>query len=430
MYVWSAKFRRMGIKINKGDSSETRKAKKSFKRTLSSKKRKGTYNPIESSSEVIRGGKTKSINYTNKYIQIFCDENNISTWGKRKQIAIQLDDSFSLFENANEVLIKLLELLYNANEYQNTPTIRVKGRISFGALYLIDNLCWEIGKKRLWSIQFKDMDESDKAILSKLRYLHSKDNSVYQDDISYMINEKVEINRNILPMAKQKYNEKAKDITDMVIQGMKDNNDLKFELSPDAYLAISSTICEHFDNIYEHVPLAENAYLCGFYNKDLKQITVLIFNFGITIKESFDHKALPQEIKKEINSVMENHTKRQWLGLKTGFTEENAITLLALQEGVSSKLEYDASRGFGIMNYIEHCFNLNKGCKITLISGRTVIKIDEKYSVSEKFFIDRKRKIIAFNETNNIYDKPDKDYVKNIAIYFPGVIIETSIPLC
>jgi hypothetical protein len=417
----------MKAHIHKGDSKETRRAKRSFNRKLRKREYTKTHNSNLNKSKLHN---ELTITYANKYIQKFCKVNNISQWVKTNQKEIKLSDNFSLFEHPHEVLVKLLELLHYASQFNTFPTINVKGRISFGALYLIDNICWEIGKNRRWSVRFKNIEPEDQVILSHLRSLHINNVSSYQDDKAYLVNETVPINRKDALLVKQKYKEKATEITDMVIQGMRENNDPNFELSHKAYQAISSTICEHFDNIYEHVPEAKNGYLCGFYNKDLKEITILIFNFGLTIKESFDNKEIPTEIKKEIDSVIGNYKKFDWFRLSKGFTEENAMTLLALQEGVSSKINYDPSRGFGIMDYIEHCFNLNKNCKVSIISGKTAIKIDDRYSIVEKYFIDRERRIIAFNEDNDIYTKPDNKYIKDIGPYFPGVIIETKIPLC
>jgi hypothetical protein len=362
------------------------------------------------------------------HIEAFCLTNHIHTWGKRIQNSIRLDDSINLFDNPEKVIRTLLEILYNARYYRNYPTLNFNGkRAPFGTLYLIDNLCWEVARKRSWGFHYKDMNISDASMLSKLRSFYS---SEFENEKVYMLNEKVIINRSDAFMANQQYRVKSKEITDLVIRGVRENLNPDFQLSAEGYQAISSTIGEHFDNIILHAPNAEFGYLCGFYDKERKEVHILIYNFGKTIAETIVDTKLPAQIKAEIDTVIVSHTKNKFLTLlSSSFTEENALTLLALQEGISSRLEYDRSRGHGLMDFIEHCFELNPDTKITLISGRTAINIDKKYRIKNNFFIDRNRRILAFNENNDIYKKPDPDYVKNLAMSFPGLIIETIIPL-
>lgn len=406
--------------IFKSDNKSTRNAKRSFKNKLKQRKRLSIRD--KKNLKTAR----ENFNHNNIYIKYFYMKNRIAYWNEKIQNAIIVNENLSLFDNPNEVLTVLLKILYNSQKFRIFPTLKFKGRVSFGTLYLIDNLCFEISKNRRWGIRCQNMDVDDNIIFSRLR---SFDSEVSQNEKSYMINENVRINRSNKATANQQYRVKSKEITDMVIQGVRENGNKDFELSEIAYQAISSTIGEHFDNIIEHVPDAENGFLCGFYDKELKEISILIFNFGITIYESLNNNFLPIEIQRIKKLIVDNHSSKNYFGLKSKFTEENAITLLALQEGISSKLEYDPTRGFGIMDYIEHCFKLNTDSKISIISGRTSIKIDKKYEVKETFFIDRVRRIIAFNSKNNILEKPDEEYVRNIASYFPGVIIETKIPL-
>ncbi len=245
-----------------------------------------------------------------------------------------------------------------------------------------------------------------------------------------MVNEKVHINRSEDQLAKQAYKEKSKDITDMVIRGVREHSNAIFDLTLEQYQAISSTIGEHFDNILLHAPDSEFGYLCGYYDKTTKVVNILIYNFGKTIADTLSTANLPPQVQKEIDLVIDNHTKKKRFNIfSNAFTKENAMTLLSLQEGISSRLEYDKSRGHGITDFIEHCFGLNQETKIVLISGNTAIKIDKKYKIERKFFIDRERRIISFNDENDLFSKPDDQYVKNMPVNFPGLIIETRIPL-
>ncbi len=102
---------------------------------------------------------------------------------------------------------------------------------------------------------------------------------------------------------------------------------------------------------------------------------------------------------------------------------------MALQEGISSKLNADITRGHGIIDFIEHCMELNHDSQIVIISGKTAIKIDSQYGIKNEMVLGRNRRIIALNKDNDIFDKPDGDKVVNLPTNFPGVIIETTIPL-
>lgn len=360
-------------------------------------------------------------------IEKFCSLNNISSWKRNHRGVIKIDSSTNLYDNPEKLIELLLDLLSNAKLYESFPKVIFSGRIKFGTLYLFDNICWEIARKRKWGFNYQNMDKEDLAIYSKLRTFYSGE---YENDNVYLLNEKVHINRSTDLLAKQQFKIKSKEITDMVIRGVRENYKSNFELSPEAYQAISSTIGEHFDNILQHVPEAEFGYLSGFYDKKEKVVHILIFNFGKTIYDSLVNANLPKQIKDQISAVIESHSKKKFFNLIDGdFTEENAITLLSLQEGISSRIEFDKSRGHGITDFIEHCFNLNSGTQISLISGRTAIKIDNKYKLERSFFIDRERRIIAFNEESDLFSKPDSKYVKNMKFAFPGLIIETRIPL-
>lgn len=414
------------IVINKGDNKFTRKSKKALRAKIKRNGRKYIY-PIVSTFErenedsYLRSSVTYSHN-----IEEFCSVNRISRWKPSNNI-IKLDEKFSLFEDPQLVLRTLLEMLHRAKISQQLTRLRYAGEVSFGALYLIDNLCWEIGQKRRWQILCENITETEKEKLSNLKSISS---STYENTHAYMINERVRINRSLDPKADQSYKVKSKEITDMVQQAIREtNNEPEFELSFNAYQAITSTIGEHFDNIVLHARKAELGILCGFYDKETKEITILIYNFGKTIYESLASDSLPDEMKDEIEDIIKSHSKRDFFVGKSKFTAENALTLLGLQEGISSRVKYDKSRGHGLMDFIEHCFNLNKETRIVLISGNTAIKIDKKYQIGKELLFGRERRVIAMNDANSIYEKPDSKYVINLNLNFPGVLIETTIPL-
>lgn len=412
--------------IHSSDNRNTRISKKSLK--LRIKRRHKAYtNPFKHDKRKSgeRDYLKSPITYTEE-IELFCKVNNISKW-KQSNTVIKFDEKFCLFENPDTVLRTLLEMLHRAKISQKITRLKYAGKVSFGALYLTDNLCWEIAKKRRWNVMCENISETEKEKLSNLRSMFS---SSYESQKANMINERVRITRTRDPKADQSYKARSKEITDMVQNAIRENkNNPDFELPFEAYQAIVSTIGEHFDNIILHALHCETGILCGFYDKEEKEITILIYNFGKTISESFGDDSLPEQMKDVLVEIIENHAKKNFFQFKNQFTPENALTLLAVQEGISSRVKYDKSRGHGLIDFIEHCFNLSSGTRIVLISGKTAIKVDNKYQVSKKNVFDRERRVIAMNESNDIYEKPDSSYVINLNINFPGVLIETTIPL-
>lgn len=414
------------IVINKGDSKLTRHSKKALNKKIKRKDKLYAYRIFKATQKENENTYLRSSVTYSHHIEDFCAINRIQKWKPSKN-TIKLDEKFSLFEDPQLVLRTLLEMLHRGKISQQLTRLRYVGDVSFGALYLIDNLCWEIGQKRRWHVICENISEKEKEKLSNLKSISS---STYENMHAYMINEIVRINRSSNPKADQSYKVKSKEITDMVQQAIREtNNDPEFELSFDAYQAITSTIGEHFDNIVLHAHDTELGILCGFYDKENKEITILIYNFGQTIFESLTSDTLPDIMKDEIEDIIKSHSKRDFFVGKGKFTAENALTLLALQEGISSRVKYDKSRGHGLMDFIEHCFSLNNETRIVLISGNTAIKIDKRYPIGKEYLFGRERRVIALNDTNSIYEKPDNNYVINMNINFPGVLIETKIPL-
>jgi hypothetical protein len=414
--------------IKRSDNFNTRHSKRSFYNKLKRKAKKYyavpfyTKNDDETENTYLRS----SVQYEND-IEYFCKVNHLHKWKPSNNI-ITFEDKFCLFEDSNKVIRQLLEMLHTAKTKNHSITkLNYKGHVSFGALYLIDNFCWEIGKKRIWQLDCQNITETEKEKLSKLR---SFETSSYDDVNATMINERVPINRSDNPLAFQRYKVKAKDITDMLQNALRINaNDPQYELNNETYAAISSTIGEHFDNIQLHAKDAMSGFLCGFYDKFNKEITILIYNFGKTIADTLNSDSIPNEMKSQIDEIIGNHTNKKFFLPDSSFTKENAVTLLAIQEGISSRLKYDRTRGHGMMDFIEHCFELSNDTKIVIISGKTSIKIDKTYKIGTKMVIGRNRRILALNDENNIYNKPNSTHVKNMTVYFPGVLIETTIPL-
>lgn len=418
--------------IVKGDSPNTRNSKKKFR------------NRIKRIHKQFRGSLVIKQNLTGKFhksrrvirfsegIEKFLYKNYtlITTskfTGDDKKLVIKLNTDFSLFENPGKVLLSLTKLLKYAKTLVINPKIVWDGYVSFGAIYLLDNLCWEIAKKRKWFIEYNKFPAQDRSILSNLK---SSVSSTFEDENECMINERVIIKRSSSENFGQQYRVKATEITNMVEKAIQQSRlDEGFKLPFNIHGAIKSAIGEQFDNILDHALESDFGTICCFYNKLNQEITILIYNFGDTIAQTLMKKELPGAIADSINDVLASHLKKSFFKLDSQFTVENALTLLSIQEGISSKLKVDDSRGFGLMDFLGHCFDLSQETKVSLISGNTAIKIDRKYPIVQKNVFGRSRRIIAFNNENDLYLKPDSNYVTNIGVNFNGVLIETTIPL-
>jgi len=417
--------------IQKKDSKAVRVSKKRFNHKA--KRKNKAYKNSDGYLNKIKKGKyyalgKKSIVFTED-IERFCNTNYNLT-SRATRLVVKLNDDFTLFNNPAQVLLSLLNLLKHGKVLSQNPKVTYDGYVSFGAIYLIDNLCWEIGKKRKWVVDFHKFPPEQVSILSKLRSIVS---SHVEDENEYMINERVLINRSEDPTSNQAYKVKAKDITDMVEKAIRESSsDSSYQLPLEIHHAIKSAIGEQFDNIHLHATETSYGTLCGFYNKITQEITILIYNFGKTIAETLSSPdTLPKEILNEILDILRNHSAKKILNFTSAgeFTLENAVTLLALQEGISSRIKYDITRGHGLIDFIENCFDLSEDTKVAIISGKTAIKIDKKYRISNKNIFGRDRRIIALNSDNDLYKKPDPNYIRNTGVNFNGVIIETTIPL-
>ncbi|MBR7793719.1 hypothetical protein KDM87_14060 [Undibacterium sp. FT147W] len=161
---------------------------------------------------------------------------------------------------------------------------------------------------------------------------------------------------------------------------------------------------------------------------------IAIFNFGKSIGETL--KALPKD----------SYTRQQidpYLKLQHGagffsnvWRQTDLLTLMALQGHVSSKnTSKNDTRGQGTGDLIGFFQKVYKECaatskikaKMAIVSGGTYFLFDGKYEMRESA---GRGKVIAFNAANDLYQKPDSEYVKPLAdLHFPGTIISIRFPL-
>lgn len=107
-------------------------------------------------------------------------------------------------------------------------------------------------------------------------------------------------------------------------------------------------------------------------------------------------------------------------------------TVFALQYKISRLNSKETpDRGTGTIQFIEAFMDMgqtitNDKPVMSLVSGHTHILFDGTYTLKEKVINNEQVKVIAFNKNNNLKDKPDKNYVRDLNMKFPGVIINVE----
>jgi hypothetical protein len=190
-------------------------------------------------------------------------------------------------------------------------------------------------------------------------------------------------------------------------------------------------------NAEEH-STTKHRFSIGYFKderKDGKHIglfRLVIMNFGQTIYEKFSDSNCPNKyVVEKMKKLSDKYTKKGWI-MGKDFEEETLWTLYALQEGVTSVA--DRKRGNGSIQFIDSFFNIkgepnskDEESRMTILSGNTNITFDGTYRIKEKDLSGEKFKVMTFNDSGNIEEKPDKKYVKFVENYFPGTIISAKI---
>ncbi len=230
------------------------------------------------------------------------------------------------------------------------------------------------------------------------------------------------------------------DITNMVEYVLKSMRKMNRALTPEAEDNLFKVIGEVLINAEEH-STGRLRYSIGYFQdthengEHIGVFNLVILNFGQTIYEKFSDPACPnKEVVQQMKELSKTYTKRN-LFSKAEFEEETLWSLYSLQEGVTSKADW--RRGNGSVRFIESFFEL-KGDQekdnlshLLIVSGNTRITFDGTYRTKEIVKGKRKKKfkMMTFNETGDIGDKPDKKFVTFADTYFPGTIISAKISI-
>lgn len=200
-------------------------------------------------------------------------------------------------------------------------------------------------------------------------------------------------------------------------------------LSNDGKNILSELVGEVIANCSEHAGESCNYYTLGHYFSDkdnnFGECCLTIFNFGQSIYESL------QKSTKTICKILKQATNRhRRYFVKGKWNEESLWTVYALQDGISRcrDKKKDPDRGSGTIKLIEHFTDIGNKRKdvspvMSLTSGHINILFSDKTRLETKKYGKYERKVIAFNENNNLSLPSDSENVRILENYFPGTVL-------
>ncbi len=167
---------------------------------------------------------------------------------------------------------------------------------------------------------------------------------------------------------------------------------------------------------------------------DVPMCEIAIFNFGRSIAESLQSVDEHGYTWKQVSPYLDMHTQRKLFGRT--WREEDLLTVIALQGNVSRlNTSEQTTRGQGTVELIDFFQRINDVCngdtgsaRMAIVSGSTYILFDGTYRMEVQE--EGAGKVIAFNSDNDLYQRPDPKFVKNLGDQrFPGTIISIKFPL-
>lgn len=197
-------------------------------------------------------------------------------------------------------------------------------------------------------------------------------------------------------------------------------------------------LCEYtgeiIDNVEQHAS-SQHWYLAGYLDISLHppMCEVVIFNFGKTFAETFSELHPASFPRQQVGPYIERHQTQGWFS--PSWTQEDLLTLVALQGGVSSKaVDQNDTRGQGTVELIRFfqdvCSEYHQGerkAEMALVSGSTHIRFDGTYGLRQDSM---GRWTIAFNQSNTLADPPDRKYVRHLQdAFFPGTVVSIRFPV-
>ena len=338
---------------------------------------------------------------------------------------IFLPEIFSMTKNPKETLQKIYEivsLFFERNDLNISILCEQIKDMDLSALIILDIIIVK-GRRYLGNLGFKCHIEGDFPL----------DNNVKELFIFSGLPKHLDLLKGISPQVETLDPFDTINDTNLETHRIIEyyNNCLKrngFQLNNKGMIYFHKLINEIVDNARIHNGYKDKFYCGGFYSHNVKKGQLSIISFGNTIYESLNSESTSNIIKEKIKEYINDQKKFY----DFSYNEEMSWTVFALQYKISRLNSVEMpDRGTGTIQFIEAFMDMGQTIKndkpiMSLVSGNTHILFDGTYTLKEQIVSKEKIKVIAFNKNNNLKDKPDKNYVKDLNIKFPGVIINVE----
>jgi hypothetical protein len=214
---------------------------------------------------------------------------------------------------------------------------------------------------------------------------------------------------------------------------------LGYELKKEGKKYLGDLLTEVIGNAQEHG--GNRWYTIGHWHEEKREGTkrhgrchIVIFNFGTTISESFGLPDVSPEFRERLETLARSHEGKRYFSLfGERWDRETLFTLYALQERVSrfSGLPSGKDRGNGTVDVIDFFTKLSgeKSARMCILSGHSFILFDGTYKLQPVVKEKEEFQVVAFNETNDLEEPPDRNYVYRLPTSFPGTIVSIDFTL-
>lgn len=207
-----------------------------------------------------------------------------------------------------------------------------------------------------------------------------------------------------------------------------------FALTNSEQAALGAVIGEVLGNAEEHSGRRDwwiSGYLRQASDRNYGDCHITIFNFGDTLAESLQRLPPNARLRADIEEAVAYHSQKRFF--TRDWTEESLWTLYALQEGVSRRNTDPVivgHHGQGLPDMIEFFQTIGRIendealPSMFLLSGSTKISFLDRYKMKPMLMADgTTRRVLAFNDENNLDLPPSKEAVQKLEEFFPGTLV-------
>ncbi|WP_296378157.1 hypothetical protein [Winogradskyella sp.] len=371
--------------------------------------------------------------------------------GVNVEKTIVFPKEFSITENFEESIFKIYTAIYTYDALHN-ETVKLSfkkcKKIQIISLFLLESLLQEVFKYKQ-----KLQPKLKIRITNQIEVLKSEINEVNKRlcilDNKLLFDLELEDNE-LIPVLQRRYSgqknsksyvESRKKITTKRIVSFFNDQLRKcslYELTEIGVNNLEGIISETIDNSEQHSFFMGEWFVCAYFFEDKNvdigdkviEAQLHFMNLGSTIYKSFEKR---REQNKSMSEFLDE-TSMKILAKTKHFEKENLITLLSLNEGVSSLRYEDEGRGTGTIKLLRAFFDIGdhedkkRGLypKMAILSGKTLINIDNKYKYTKS---KTGKVVIPLNDEKDAYSPPNPSHLKNLKKKFPGTVISLRVYL-